>query len=255
MLAYTERGNGETLVLIHGFCENKAVWDDFIEPLSKNYRVITLDLPGFGDSLNDVRFYSMEAMADAVYQLLVQLEVKKCVMVGHSLGGYVTLAFADKYADMLLGIGLFHSSAFPDSEEKRQNRNKVIDYVERNGVEAFIRPFVPPLFFMRNRERCEKDIQKMIDIGLETPLETITHVTKAMRDREDRVPLLNTLSFPVLFIVGKEDGSVPLEYSLQQIQLPKRSVVYFFEETGHMGMFERKEETLKAVDAFVRYCN
>lgn len=254
MLAYTEQGSGFPVVLLHGFCESKKLWQHFTGPLSTHYRVIAIDLPGFGESVNDVRYYSMEAMADAVCQLLVQLNVKKCVLVGHSLGGYVSLAFAEKYVDMLSGLGLFHSTAYADTEEKKQNRNKTLDYIERHGVAAFIRPFVPPLFFMRNRQRLETEIAMMVEIGLETPLETVLHVTKAMRDREDRSEMLAQLDMPVLYIIGKEDGSVPVELSMKQATLPKKSVVYIFEETGHMGMFERAGETLKAVDAFVNYC-
>lgn len=254
MLAYTEQGTGFPLVLIHGFCESKKIWQHFMGPLSRHYHVIAIDLPGFGESTHDVRYYSMEAMADAVCQLLVKLDIKKCVMVGHSLGGYVSLAFAEKYGDMLSGMGLFHSTAYADTEEKRQNRNKTIDYIERHGVEAFIKPFVPPLFFMRNRQRLEAEIALMTEIGLETPLETVLHVSKAMRDREDRSELVANLTIPVMYIIGKEDGSVPFEFSIKQCSLPKRSVVYIFEETGHMGMFERAPETLKAVEGFVNYC-
>jgi len=252
-LAYTDSGAGIPLVLIHGFCESKSIWQEFESELFSHFRVISLDLPGFGES-PQLPLTTIETFADAVNGLLLELSIKKCVLVGHSLGGYVSLAFGEKYPDKLLGLGLFHSTAFADPEEKKQNRNKTIEFLKVNGVPAFIEPFVPGLFYPKYRKNHATAIHKLIEIGLGTSALSIIATTEAMRDRIDRTSVLKSLDVPVLFIVGKNDNAVPLESSLLQISLAKTTHVLILDETAHMGMFERKKETLDFLKGFVEAC-
>ena len=119
-------GNKPVLVFLHGFCENKQIWEQFTQPLQANYRLILIDLPGFGDNTVPRPDYTMESGAVYVREVLTSLAIQKCVLIGHSMGGYVGLAFAEKYPELLLGLVLFHSSALPDSAEKKENRNKTI---------------------------------------------------------------------------------------------------------------------------------
>ncbi|WP_276497658.1 alpha/beta fold hydrolase [Pontibacter litorisediminis] len=247
---YTDHGSGDTLVFLHGFCESKQVWAEFTQPLQQKFRIIALDLPGFGDNTQGAQRYSMESMADDVKQELEKLGVRKCILIGHSMGGYVSMAFAEKYGHMLSGLCLFHSSALPDTDEKKEQRSKSIDFVERHGVDNFINPFTEPLFYQGNRERLQQEIELMKNIGKATPKESIKGALAAMRDRPDRTGVLRGAKFPVLFIFGKEDGAVPLEKALEQCHLPGNSMVYFLEKTGHMGMFERPYETRKAIEKF-----
>ena len=240
----------DTLVFLHGFCESKDVWADFTRPLQPKFRTIALDLPGFGENTAGTTNYSMESMADYVKQQLDQLGVKKCILIGHSMGGYVSLAFAEKYSSMLNGLCLYQSSALPDTEKKKESRSKTIEFVEKHGVEKFMQSFVEPLFFAGNRDRLRDEISFMIKTGINTPEESITGGLAAMRDRPDRTDVLRAAKFPVLFIFGKEDGAVPLEKALEQCYLPDNSMVYFLGQTGHMAMFERPYETRKALDKF-----
>ncbi|MEY3451054.1 MAG: hypothetical protein RL711_879 [Bacteroidota bacterium] len=249
-LSYNELGAGMPLVLLHGFCESKAIWNAFAPSLALHYRVICVDLPGFGESDLDKENCSMETMADAVASLLKSLQISHCVMVGHSLGGYVALAFAEKHAKMLLGLGMFHSTAFADKPEKQENRNKTMAYIQEHGVPAFIKPFVPALFFHTSRKTLEKAIDNTIQIGLQTSIDTVLAVTVAMRDRKDRTQVLADLNIPVLYIIGKQDTAVPLEMSMAQIEIPKNCMVQILNHTGHMGMFERKKETLLMIKNF-----
>ncbi|MCC9167798.1 alpha/beta fold hydrolase [Pontibacter harenae] len=247
---YTDNGAGNVLVFLHGFCESKQLWEEFTKPLQHKYRTIALDLPGFGDNTESVASYSMESMAEAVKMQLDELGVKKCIMIGHSMGGYVTMAFAEKYGSMLHGICLFHSSALPDTEEKKENRSKSIDYVKRHGVVNFINPFVEPLFYRENRERLKAEIQLLKEIGKATPQASVTGALAAMRDRPDRSQVLQEVKCPVLFIFGKDDGAVPMEKALAQCHLPANSMVYFIEKTGHMGMFEHPYRTRVTLEKF-----
>jgi pimeloyl-ACP methyl ester carboxylesterase len=247
---FTDAGSGDTLVFLHGFAESKQLWTDFKKSLQNKFRTIALDLPGFGNNTAEVADYSMDAMADYVKQQLDKLGIKKCILIGHSMGGYVSMAFAEKYSAMLNGLCLFHSSALPDTDEKKDNRNKTIEFVEKHGVEKFMQSFVEPLFFADNREKLRSKIVLMKKIGTATPKESIVGGLAAMRDRPNKTEVLKKANYPVLFIFGKEDGAVPMDKALEQCHLPDNSMVYFLGQTGHMGMFERTYETRKAIEKF-----
>jgi pimeloyl-ACP methyl ester carboxylesterase len=247
---HTDAGSGDTIVFLHGFCESKQVWTDFIEPLQQRFRTVALDLPGHGDNTENINSYSIDSMAEDVKRQLEKLGIEKCLLVGHSMGGYVSMAFAAEYSHMLSGLCLFHSSALPDTEEKKEARNKTIEFVEQHGVVNFINPFIEPLFYEENRERLTEEIKMMKEIGRRTPKEAVVGSLAAMRDRPDRTQVLEDAKFPVLFIFGKEDGAVPLYKALEQCYLPDNSMVYFLGKTGHMGMFERTSETRKALEKF-----
>ena len=238
------------LVFLHGFCESKEIWDDFIPKIPSKFNCLALDLPGFGTNTDTVSIQSIEAMAEAVYQELEKRQIKKYILIGHSLGGYVSLALAEKYPKMLQGLCLFHSSALADTEEKKANRNKTIEFIEKHGVNLFIQSFVAPLFAPASREKCKNAIEKLIKIGQVIPAENVISVTKAMRDRKPRLHVLKEAAFPVMFIAGKEDGAVPLEATLQQCHLPDNSTTIFLGGTGHMGMFEKPYETRKSIEKF-----
>jgi pimeloyl-ACP methyl ester carboxylesterase len=246
----THTSSNGTLVFLHGFCESKEIWAEFTKPLENKFKIIALDLPGFGENIQHIEDYSMESMADYVKQKLDELQVKKCVLIGHSMGGYVSMAFAEKYGQMLNGLCLFHSSALPDTDEKKENRNKTIEFVEKHGVDKFMQSFVEPLFYVDNRKKLRKEIDKMIEIGKSTPKQSITKGLAAMRDRPDRTSELKKIKCPVLFLFGKEDGAVPLDKALEQCHLPTNSMTNFLGKTGHMGMFERTYETRKAIEKF-----
>ncbi|PIQ21794.1 MAG: alpha/beta hydrolase [Cytophagales bacterium CG18_big_fil_WC_8_21_14_2_50_42_9] len=243
-------GNKPALVFLHGFCESKQVWERFTQPLQVNYRVVLLDLPGFGANTERRSDYTMESGATYVKDVLDNLGIQKCALIGHSMGGYMGLVFAEKYAGMLRGLCLFHSSALPDSAEKKQNRNRTIEFIQKHGLDKFMDTFVAPLFYEGNRAKNQPDIQFLAQIGKQGDLEGIIGTVAGMRDRPDRTAVLENISCPVLFIVGKQDPAIPLEQSLQQCALPKRAHAFFLNQTGHVGMFEWPEETLKALAGF-----
>ena len=254
-LSYSDTGQGNVVVLLHGFCESRALWNDFENFLSQKYRVICPDLPGYGQSRLEVSNVSMAYFAEEIKRLLDSLSIDQCTMIGHSLGGYVTLAFAEKHPHRLKGIGLFHSTAYAYTELKKANRNKTIKFIEENGVDTFASSFVPPLFDHSTREKYGDEINYLIKVAKNTDPLAVIETSKAMRDRPDRTSVLEGIQVPVMFIIGKEDGAVPFESSMKQVGMPKESVVHIYEKCGHMGMIEKKEETMKAVNSFLEYCN
>ncbi|QMU30164.1 alpha/beta fold hydrolase [Adhaeribacter radiodurans] len=243
-------GSDKVLVFLHGFCESKEVWETFVQPFRESYRVIAIDLPGFGKNTAPRLSYSMEEAAAYVHKVLKNLEIKKCLLVGHSMGGYVALAFAEKHNNMVNGLCLFHSSALPDSKEKKATRTKTIKFIKKNGLSVFMDAFTAPLFSPVNRKYFAKEIKMLTAIGKETLPEAVIGAIKGMRDRKKRTKVLKDARYPVLFIAGKDDQAVTLEQTLAQCYLPAHSTVVFLAKTAHQGMFEKPVETRNALRSF-----
>jgi pimeloyl-ACP methyl ester carboxylesterase len=257
MLAHTLQGKGPVLVFIHGFCEDQTLWKDYAAKLSLTHHVLCLDLPGFGHSEPEfAEAVSMEYYARRVHELLeatIPAE-EKVIMIGHSLGGYVSLAFAELYPERLKGLGLFHSMAFADSEEKRQSRDKVAAYIQEKGVAAFTDNFIEPLFYLGNRKRLEKAIEQLKTCAARSSKEGVVAATIGMKERMDRTEVLKNIAVPVLFIVGKNDTSIPFDKSIEQSTMPAEALLYALDKVGHMGMLEEKEKCLKIITSFARLC-
>jgi pimeloyl-ACP methyl ester carboxylesterase len=253
LLTHRIEGTGEKyLTFIHGFCESKAIWNDFVPHFTQQYKVLTLDLGGFGDSKDLLpQPCSIEALAEQVAELLRYLQIPQTNIVAHSLGGYVSLALAEKYPEFVEKLCLFHSTALADSPEKKEIRNKVIDFVQKVGVNQYIESFVTPLFYAKRTQELSEAIKFVEEIGKKTPLQTIVAVVAAMRDRQDRLHVIKNASFPILYIIGKDDGAVSFESYQEQIQANPQIQSLVLEETAHMGMFERPQETLKALKQFL----
>lgn len=252
-LRYRTEGEGSALLLLHGFCESLEIWDSFIPSLSEKYRVIAPDLPGFGESGVWGEIHSMEQMAEAVNAVLEEEKISSCVMVGHSMGGYVTMAFAEHYPGKIAGAGLFHSSSYPDSVEKREDRNRSIAAVKSSHT-SFVSELIPKLFAATNREQFHSEIEKLKGIAAAGSPQGIIAALAGMRDRSDRSGVLSGLQVPVLFIFGKDDAVLPLEKVISQVFITRTQLTDVLDKAGHMGFIEEKDETLQVVDQFAAYC-
>lgn len=244
---HREMGSGKALVLVHGFCETNQIWERFTENLSDQYRVLTPDLPGFGESALPPTPFTIDDIGARLLNWMDQLQLELPVVVGHSLGGYVALAMAARQPDRFPGFGLFHSTSFADSVEKKENRNRVIDFVRRNGVQPYIDTFVPGLFFRKNNPY----IGRVHEIASQTPRETLIAYAEAMRDRPSSENIVATFSKPILMIVGEQDTVLPYEPSVLQTNLMQFPFFCGLTGVGHMGMFENEPESLKIVRQFL----
>lgn len=251
LLHYTDQGQGPVIVFLHGFCETKEIWTEFVGPLIAHYRVVCFDLSGFGQNPALLNALTIADMAEDVYKGLKELQIEQCVMIGHSMGGYIGIAFAEKFGSKLLGLGLFHSTAQSDSAEKKQGRNKSIEFIERYGVEEFVEEFVGNLFYEGRHRDLREEIKHVIALGRTAPKSTVIECIKAMRDRKDRQKVLERIMCPVLFIVGRNDTAVNFAANTTQFSLPANATIHIFSHTGHMGMFERKVQTQKCIIDFV----
>ena len=247
---YLIEGEGYPVVLLHGFLENIHIWDDFITFLKPDFKVIAVDLPGFGKTSVFSENHTMAFMADAVKAVLDAENIVKTVLVGHSMGGYVSLAFAKKFPDILDGMVLFHSQAAGDNEEGRQNRSRTIEIVQKDHKD-FIARFIPLLFAEENVMRFAKEIDHLRQMSFQTPKQGVMAALAGMRDREDSLGLLKNANFPLFFVVGKQDSRIPVEKIMPQITLPAHAEVIILDKTGHMGFVEAPAKIFPVVRDFL----
>lgn len=248
MIHFFEKGQGQPVVLIHGFCEISEMWRGFAEELSPDFRVICPDMPGFGKSPMASDQITLEEVAVKLEEWMAENQISNPIVIGHSLGGYVALALQELMGNKLKAIGLFHSTAYPDDQEKKEMRDRTVNFLMKNGVDKFVTTFIPQLFPEARRDELQTQIDLAIKQAKESTLEGLIAFTRAMRDRKDRLEVLQHFSGSKLLIAGTLDGSVKIQASRAQ----KDAFTDYFEleETGHIGMVERKDETLEIVRSF-----
>jgi pimeloyl-ACP methyl ester carboxylesterase len=249
-VVYEDAGDGMPLMLIHGFAEDSWIWSAFTNKLKDQYRVIVPDLPGSGESGLHTPL-SISSMADAMAALLKSEKISEAVIIGHSMGGYIALALAEKYPDMIHALGLFHSTAFADSEEKKNSRRKNIKFIQSHGSADFIKQSLPALFSEGFKSRHEKAVTDLIDMYKKFNPKALVAYYEAMIDRPDRTEVLKTIQKPVLLIIGKHDTAIAFDDSLKLCHLPSLSYIHILENSGHMGMLEEPALSYEIVDNFL----
>ena len=268
---YRVVGKGKPVMLLHGFGEDGNIWNKLAEDIKDNYFLIIPDIPGSGKSeMLEGENISIEEYADAIKTILDEeifqsqqsspfpplsgeitcpdLSGEGATLIGHSMGGYITLSFAKKYPKLLNGFGLFHSSAFADDEEKKQIRYKAIEFIKEKGAYAFLKTSIPNLFA---NKKHQIDIEKLIEKGKEFTPEALIQYYNAMINRPDRSEVLKTFDKPTLFIIGEKDKAIPLQTSLMQCHLPSISHVHIL-DIGHMGMIEERKKCSDILLSFLQ---
>ncbi|RTY93784.1 alpha/beta hydrolase [Flavobacterium sp. GSP27] len=248
-ISYSDTGKGTAIVLLHGFLENKGMWDFYIPEFAKKNRIITIDLLGHGETECLSYVQTMEDNADAVHAVLSELRIRKAIFVGHSMGGYVALAFAELYPDTIKGLVLLNSTARADSEERKTNRDRAIKAVKQSFVN-FISLSIANLFSENNRERLLSVIESIKKEALKTPLQGIVASLEGMKIRQDREVLLHLAPFPKLLILGEKDPVLNYEETKEQIEGTAMKLVTF--PDGHMSHIENQDELLNVLLAFFK---
>jgi pimeloyl-ACP methyl ester carboxylesterase len=248
-ISYSDTGKGSAVVLLHGFLENQTMWQNLVPEWSKKHRVITIDLLGHGESGCLGYLHSMENNAEAVRTVLSKLRIRKAIFVGHSMGGYVALAFAELYPAVVKGLVLLNSTSKADSEERKANRDRAIKAVKKDYI-GFVRLSIANLFNPDNRERLVDEIEKVRAEALKTPLQGIIASLEGMKIRKDRETLLRSAAYPILLILGKKDPVLNYEDGLKQIENTTAKLAIF--PDGHMSHIENREELKKALLDFFK---
>ena len=248
-ISYSDTGKGTTIVLLHGFLENKDMWDFYIPEFAKKNRVIAIDLLGHGETECLSYVQTMEDNADAVHAILSELRIRRAIFVGHSMGGYVALAFAELYPENIKGLVLLNSTTRADSEERKTNRDRAIKAVKQSFIN-FVSLSIANLFSESNRERLSSEIERVKKEALKTPLQGIVASLEGMKTRKDREVLLHLTPYPKLLILGEKDPVLPYEETKEQIE--NTNVQFMNFPDGHMSHIENQEELLKVLLDFFK---
>ena len=244
-------GKGSAIVLLHGFLESSFMWKDIVPALSKKHKVVTIDLLGHGSSENHGYIHSMEDQAKIVKSVLNHLKLRKYVIVGHSMGGYIALAFAKLFPKNIKGICLLNSTALPDSKEKKTNRDRAIKAVKEN-YKTFIKVAVPMLFSDKNRILFKKDIQNCIKDALRMNPQGITAALEGMKIRENQTKLYVNSNYPIHMVISKEDPALDYKSLIHQTKNTKVTTSEL--PDGHMSYIENKTEVIKILSNFIKSC-
>lgn len=247
-LAYSDLGKGPCIVLLHGYLESGRIWQDFIAKFQAGYRFIVPDLPGHGDSGTWDRIHTMDELAGAVHTLLEAEGISKVFMAGHSMGGYVTMAFADLYPAYLSAYALIHSTPFADTEEKRENRDREIALVLCGKKRQIVLVNIPKAFAMDNLEKMSDQVEHSKQIALQCPDEGIIALLNGMKERPDRTLVLQDPRLPLLLVGGMKDNYIPVEVFDKLVTLAPHARVLRLAESGHMGFLEEPVPVIRAFE-------
>ncbi|CAN5192150.1 alpha/beta hydrolase [soil metagenome] len=252
-LSYCVMGAGDPIMLLHGFAEDSTIWNKLIGYLPE-HKIFLIDIPGTGSStMLPGEEIKIDHYAQAIKAIAEAEDLNSFTLIGHSMGGYIALAFAEKYPELLRSLVLFHSSAFADTRDKIATRKKSVEFITNNGSSVFLKTTIPSLFSEKYKEQHADVIDDLIKRSEQFTPEVLIQYYQAMINKPDRTAVLKTFNKPVLFIMGEKDNAVPLEASLKQCHLPIVSHVHILPEAAHMGMLEATEECASFVSSFLSY--
>ncbi len=246
--SYIDQGKGQAVVLLHGFLENKKMWNELVDFLPKKFRTIQIDLPGHGSSDCLAYVHSMEEMSKMVLELLKHLKIKKAHFIGHSMGGYVALAAAEVVPDSFRSLILMNSTAKADSPEKQKDRNRAIALVKRSAS-TFVSAGITNLFRAKNRKIYREKLQEVKKEALKTPTQGIIAALEGMKNRMDREVILHFAPFPILMIAAKNDPI--LAFSSLKEQLEATAVQALILNDGHMSHIEEQDVCFAEIRNFL----
>ena len=246
---YSKVGQGPHLSFLHGFCENQSIWLETVDRLKDNYSCLLIDLPGFGkSSLNGP--YSLQEVAQMLHELHLELEIEATTVFGHSMGGYIGLELLKNYPEHIMGLGLIHSTALADSEEKKLSRQKVIDFLATHKASDFLKTFYPQLVSPSNLDEHKDTLWYLVR---KTKSESIVEATRAMMNRADHQKTLENTDRPILFLTGDEDAHFSVESIYKQASNCKSAQISLIEKVGHLSLMEAPEKCQHAIQEFLSF--
>jgi pimeloyl-ACP methyl ester carboxylesterase len=248
---YSDQGEGRPVVLLHGYLESLEIWNGFAAELSKTFRVIAIDIPGHGKSGKVAEVHSVDLMADAVDEVLKNLEIDRAFIVGHSMGGYIALAYLANFSQKVSGICLFHSNPFADNDEKKANRDREIEMVKKGNQAVLFSTNVPRSFATDNLICMQNKVQWAISVASQTSPDGIIALLSGLKSRPDRQLLLKSTSAPILYILGKKDNYIPFDIMFAVAQRSPKGETLALENSGHMGFIEEPGICIEALTSFV----
>lgn len=246
--------NGPKLMLVHGFGEDASVFEKQVAHLKDRCHLIVPHLPGTNPSVvseEDVAKITIHTMADGLRTIADADGWDQFILLGHSMGGYITLNFADRFPERLKAFGLIHSTAYADTEEKKANRRKSISFIEENGSLAFFKTMIPGLFGPDFNHKHPKRVEQMVEAGDGFEPAVLKAYYKTMMERPDRTGVLKQAKVPVLMVAGEYDKAAPLADLEQQANLSKHTRFNVLRHSGHMSMLEEPDLLNEILESFI----
>ncbi len=252
-ISFSDQGKGRVVVLLHGYLGSKEIWQQTVENLSKSYRVIAIDLPGHGMSDCFGYVHTMDLMAKSVKKVLDSLKLKKYVLIGHSMGGYTALAFAELFPENIKGLCLMNSTALADSEEKKKDRSRAIKLVKADK-KVYTKNTIKNLFATKNLKYLRDELTFATKIAQGTSKRGAVAALEGMKDRPNRDIILGVVEYPVMMVIGELDNILPYQTLMEQADTIKNKHLLYLEHDGHMSFLESPRTVNKALRKFLRNC-
>lgn len=245
---FSSFGKGPCVVFLHGFLENSSMWNFVIHELKERNSIITIDLLGHGKTDCLGYIHTMEDMAAVVKAVLSYLNIRKITFIGHSMGGYVALAFAEKYPKCVRGLCLLNSTAKADTEGRKKLRDRA-NVMAKMNYENLIRMSVGNQFSVENRHKMAEEIEETKTLALQTSLQGYIATNEGMKIRKDRTHVLALAKFKKLFVVGKSDRILNYNTIVEEAQTTITTLKQL--SGGHMSYIENREETKEILKEFI----
>lgn len=249
-IVYKVLGEGLPVILLHGFGFSHKIWYQIAESLKNDFMLILPDIPGSGESERLIKEnVSLSDYAAVINNIIAQEKITEPIIIGHSMGGYIMMAFENLFPNTSKAICLFHSSSYADDEDKILARKKGIEFIKKYGSETFLNNSIPGLF--HDKEKSEKDINTYLKEAKEIDSEIIVEYYKAMIKRDDNRNILKNIQKPILFIIGEFDNAIPFKTSLEQTYIADNSDVSILRNSAHMGMLEEPKKSAEIIHRFL----
>ncbi|MDR1983388.1 MAG: alpha/beta hydrolase [Prevotellaceae bacterium] len=246
----SDTGKGKVIILLHGYLETMEIWENTISELSKQFRTVAVDLPGHGLSKFNEGSTTMEFMADCIKSLLDKLKISECLIVGHSMGGYVALAFAKKYPETAKALCLFSSTPNGDTEQKKKDRDREIELIKAGKLELILKTNVKRGFADINVKKFDEEIFAIEDTATVADTDGIIAALQAMKMREDMNDFMKTIQHKTLFVFGKFDNYITFDVAENIMQKYPQATAAILQNSGHNGFIEEPEESVKILCDF-----
>ena len=250
-LVYTDQGEGKCTVLLHGYLERGRVWESFTGKFPEGFRFLVPDLPGHGESGSWGKVHSMDDLAAAVKAILDAEGISSVFLAGHSMGGYVTMAFADLFPGYLSAYALVHSTPFADTAEKRENREREISLVLCGKKRQIVLVNIPKAFATDNLDKMSGQVERLKQMAMRSPDKGTIALLNGMKDRPDRTAVLSKPELPLLLVGGMKDNYIPVGVFEKVVSLAPHATVLRLEQSGHMGFMEEPEPVVQAFKTFL----
>jgi len=248
-ISYTDSGKGAVVVLLHGFLENKHMWKEIIPVISKNKRVLAIDLLGHGHTECLGYIHPMELMAEAVAAVLKSLRIRKITLIGHSMGGYVSLALSEKNPEMIRGLCLLNSTSTSDDTSRKKLRERANKMAQIN-LSNIVRMSFINLFSEKSKEVFNPEIQLALSEALQTSLHGYSACQEGMKIRPNRLSVLKNNHFKKLFILGEKDPVLLVNKGIKEAEETQSKTVIL--SGGHMSHIENSDKLIKVLNTFIR---